>query len=147
MVPLHLDILLKFKIANLFGKIPVVQKNSKKINSIPYKNIIPDCKNHHNNLIGKIICHDFDFYYIPFIFIENYEQKKSGIAIYSNCDIEICPFCFGIQLDIEEQNKFYKMMKKKDMDASDASDTSNTITDDIYKLLKKYFCFELVKKK
>jgi hypothetical protein len=145
MISLHSDILLillQLKIAELFGKIPVIEKNN--INSIKYKYIVPDTKNHHNNLIGKVGYSrigytTFDFYYIPLDLIEKYEQKTIGIPICSH--ISICPFCFGIQLDSDDQNKYYKMMKKKDINKN----WDGNIDMAIYNLLKDKFCFELVK--
>ena len=137
MLPLHLNILLKVKIADLFGKVSVIEKNG--INTIPFKHILKKPKNHYNNLIGKVECHtnhNYNFYYIPLKCIENYEVKHSGIEIYSK--ISVCPFCFGIHLDIEEQYKYYKMMKNKE--------TSDTITDELYTLLKEHFCFDFIKK-
>ena len=137
MLPLHLDILLKIKIADLFGKVTVIEKNG--IHTIPFKHILIYTKNHNNNLIGKVECHtnhNYNFYYIPLKCIENYEVKHSGIEIYSQ--ISVCPFCFGIYLDSEEQYKYYKMMKKKE--------TSDTITDELYTLLKEHFCFDFIKK-
>ena len=132
MLPLNLNILLQLKIVELFGKIPVNEKNG--INKIPYKKIKLNTKNHHNNLMGKVECHKFIFYYIPIKYIEIYEQQNIGISICSH--ITICPFCFGIQLDIEEQYNYYTKMMNLDMN----------ITDDTYKLLKENFCFELIKK-
>ena len=142
MLPLHLDILLKVKIADLFGKVSVIEKNG--INTIPFKHILKKPKNHYNNLIGKVECHtnyNYNFYYIPNTCIENYELKHSGMEIVSQ--ISICPFCFGIHLDTEEQYKYYKMMKNKE--TSDISDTSDTITDELYTILKKHFCFDFIK--
>ena len=151
MVPLDLEILLKLKIAELFGKVSVIEKNN--INTINYKNIIPDIKNHHNNLIGKIVCSKFDFYYIPLKFIENYENNNIGIPICYN--INICPFCSGIILENEVQYKYYRLMKNKeivinpdanqDVDIDINIDITMLISDDIYKLLKTKYCFELVK--
>jgi hypothetical protein len=149
MLPLYLDILLKIKIAELFGKVSVIEKDG--IDTIQYKYIITNTKNHYNNLIGKVECntnHNFSFYYIPLKCIENYEVKNRSLEIYSQ--IEICPFCFGIYLDTEEQYKYYKMMKKKeqehDMSVDINLDTNlDTITDTIYTLLKENFCFEFIK--
>ena len=139
MLPLHLTILLKLKSAELFGKVSVIEKNG--IDTIPYKDIIINTKNHYNNLIGKVECNTtFRFYYIPLKCIENYEVKNSGMEIYSQ--IEICPFCFGIYLDSEEQYNYYKMMKKKEQEQDMNLDT---ITDAIYTLLKENFCFEFIK--
>jgi hypothetical protein len=154
MIPLHLEILLKLKIAELFGKVSVIENNNNNIhtiNTIQYKNIIPDTKNHHNNLIGKIICNKFNFYYIPLKFIENYEKNNIGIPICYT--INICPFCSGIILDNEVQSKYYKMIKKKELESVINKDTNQDvdidvtmiISDNIYKILKTNFCFELVK--
>ena len=141
MLPLHLNILLKIKIAELFGKVSVIEKYN--IDSIPFKNIIINTKNHHNNLIGKVECYNnLNFYYIPIKCIENYEIKDIGIDIYS--DLSICPFCSGIQLDIDEQYKYYKIMKKKDCE-NNANLTYN-LSNDIYILLQERFCFDLIKK-
>jgi len=140
MLPLYLDILLKLKIAELFGKVLVNEKNG--IDTIPYKDIITNTKNHYNNLIGKVECntnHNYSFYYIPLKCIENYEVKNSGMEIYSQ--IEICPFCFGIYLDSEEQYNYYKMMKHKET----GDIPSDTITDELYTLLKENFCFDFIK--
>ena len=143
MLPLHLNILLKLKIAELFGKVSVIEKDG--IDTIPYKDIIINTKNHYNNLIGKVECNtNFSFYYIPLKCIENYELKNSGVEIYSQ--IEICPFCFGIYLDSEEQYKYYKMMKNKEQEQDMNLDINlDTITDTIYTLLKENFCFEFIK--
>ena len=146
MLPLYLEILLKIKIAELFGKVSVIEKNG--IDTIPYKNIITNTKNHYNNLIGKVECKtdtNFSFYYIPIKCIENYEVKNSGMKIYSQ--IEICPFCFGIYLDTEEQYNYYKMMKKKaqKQDMNLDMNLDNTISDVLYTLLKEHFCFEFIK--
>ena len=152
MLPLYLDILVKIKIAYLFGKVSVIEKNG--IIAIPYKDINTNTKNHYNNLIGKVECNTntnnnkYMFYYIPLKNIENYELKNIGIEIYPN--ILVCPFCFGIHLDIEEQYKYYKMMKKKEQVKKDEKNMNinlnTTITDDMYKILKNHFCFELIKK-
>jgi hypothetical protein len=156
MLPLHLNILLKVRIAELFGKVSVIEKNS--IKTIPYKHIHINIKNHYNNLIGKVECHTntnkFMFYYIPLKTIENYEFKNSGVEIIS--EISICPFCFGIHLDSEEQYKYYKMIKKKEKEQDTNLDTNldpnldpnldTTIPDDIYKILKEHFCFDFIKK-
>ena len=148
MLPLHLDILLKVKIAELFGKVSVIEKNG--INTIPFKHILKKPNNHYNNLIGKVECytnHNYNFYYIPNTCIENYELKHSGMKIVS--EISICPFCFGIHLDTEEQYKYYKMMKRKeqdmtiDMNLDMTLDT--TITDELYTLLREHFCFDFIK--
>jgi hypothetical protein len=146
MLPLYLDILLKIKIAELFGKVSVIEKNG--IDTISFKNIHIYTKNHHNNLIGKVECNDYNnnnfmFYYIPLKCIENYEVKNSGIEIYSQ--LSVCPFCFGIHLDIEEQYNYYKMMKNKEM-IYFLGDGIDIISDELYKLLKEHFCFELIKK-
>ena len=147
MNPLYLEILLQLKTAEIFGNIPVIEKN--KINYVQYKNISIDTKNHHNNLIGKVVCKNFKFYYIPLKFIDNYDQSYIGIPICSN--IDICPFCFGIQLDIDKQYKYYKIMKeheyKEDHDSIIFNDISNDISNDIYKILKKKFCFEIINNK
>jgi hypothetical protein len=149
MIPEHLEILLKLKVAEVFGKVSVIEKNNKNITTIHYKNIIPDTSHHHNNLIGKIVCTKFDFYYIPLTYIDNYEQKKEGLSICHT--IDICPFCSGIILESELESKYYKMMKKKELvmnldnDPDIDLDSAMTISDDIYKVLKKYFCFELIK--
>ena len=135
MIPLYLDVLLKLKIVDIFGKIPVIKKNN--INFLQYKYIVTDTKNHNNNLIGKVGYNKYVFYYIHIELIEKYEKKDLGIPICSH--ISICPFCFGIQLDIDEQYKYYDMIKNKDTNESDMPDT-------IYNLLKDKFCFELVKK-
>ena len=58
----YLEYLLKIKISELFGTLPITIKNY--INFISFKNVIPDTKNHHNNLIGKVSCKKFIFYYI-----------------------------------------------------------------------------------
>jgi hypothetical protein len=151
MLPLYLDILLKIKSAKLFGKVSVIEKNG--IDTIPFKNIRINTKNHHNNLIGKVECNDYNecnnnnlnfrFYYIPLKFIDNYELKNIGIEIVSN--IAVCPFCFGIHLDSEEQYKYYKMIKKKEQ-RHNLGDDIDIISDELYKLLKEHFCFELIKK-
>ena len=146
MLPLHLNILLKLKIAELFGKVSVIEKDG--IDTIPYKDIIIYTKNHYNNLIGKVECntnHNYNFYYIPLKCIENYEVKTSGMEIYSQ--IEICPFCFGIYLDSEEQYKYYKMMKnkKQEQDMNLDINLETPITDTIYTLLKENFCFDFIK--
>ena len=164
MKSLHLEILLKLKIAKLFGKVPVNGKNNgkNKCNYVQYKDIIPDTKHHYNNLMGKIVCNNYDFYYVPLKFIENYEHNNIGISICSN--IEICPFCSGIILDSESQYKYYKMMQNKknieieieiytdtnidtNIDTNTNTDTnlSIIISDEIYKLLNTNFCFEIVK--
>jgi len=146
MLPLYLDILLKIKIINLFGKVSVIEKDG--IDTIPYKDIITNTKNHDNNLIGKVECntnHNYNFYYIPLNTIDNYELKNSGMEIYPQ--LSICPFCFGIYLDIEEQYKYYKMMRQKeekDMNLDMNLDT--TINDELYILLKEHFCFDFIKK-
>ena len=75
MLPLHLEILLKLKVAELFGNIPIINKDNN-INIIHYKNIIPDTKQHHNNLIGKIVCNKFDFYYSQIPYIVSYRCHK-----------------------------------------------------------------------
>lgn len=126
---LYLDYLLKLKIAELFGFLPVNIKNN--INSIPFKNIITNTKNHKNNLIGKVVCQNFMFYYIPLDLIEQYEQNTIGISICHH--INVCPFCFGIQLDSEEQLKLYKLINKD-------SDELNNMTI----LIKDKFCFDMV---
>ena len=144
MLPLHLNILLKLKIADLFGKVSVIEKDG--IDTIHYKDIITNTKNHDNNLIGKVECNiTFNFYYIPLKCIENYEVKNSGVEIYSQ--IEICPFCFGIYLDSEEQYKYYKMMKNKEkkQDMNLDINLETPITDTIYTLLKEHFCFDFIK--
>ena len=143
MLPLDLNILLKVKIATLFGKVPVVEKNG--ITHIPFKNININTKKHNNNLIGKVeynTNHNYNFYYIPNKYIENYEFKNIGIEIYS--DLSICPFCLGIYLDINEQYKYYKIIKKIEYENSDT--LSDNITDDIYILLQERFCFDFIKK-
>ncbi len=126
---LYLDYLLKLKIANLFGILPVNRTNG--INSIPFKNVITDTKNHKNNLIGKVVCQNFMFYYIPLHLIEQFEQHNIGIPICPH--INVCPFCFGIQLDSEEQLKLYKLINKD-------SDELNNMTI----LIKDKFCFDMV---
>ena len=126
MIPLYLEYLLKIKIAEIVGKLPVNTKNN--INTIQYKNILLDNKNHYNNLIGKVVLDNFNFYYVPINLIENYENNQIGIPICYH--IYICPFCFGIQLDIEEQMKLYKII---------------TLDSEINQLLKDKFCFEIVK--
>jgi hypothetical protein len=126
---LYLDYLLKLKIAELFGFLPVNIKNN--INSIPFKNIITNTKNHKNNLIGKVVCQNFMFYYIPLHLIDQYEQNNIGIPICHH--INVCPFCFGIQLDNEEQLKLYKLINKD-------SDELNNMTI----LIKDKFCFDMV---
>ena len=139
MIPLHLDILLKLQIANLFGKVSVIEKYG--MNTIPFKHIRVNSKKHNNNLIGKVECntnHNFNFYYIPLKCIEDYEFKNIGMELYSQ--ISVCPFCFGIHLDSVEQYKYYKMMKKKETNETD------TISDELYTLLKEHFCFEFIKK-
>lgn len=154
MLPLYLDILLKIKSAKLFGKVSVIEKNG--IDTIPFKNIHIYTKNHHNNLIGKVECNDYNdynecnnnnfnfrFYYIPLKFIDNYELKNIGIEIASN--IAVCPFCFGIHLDSEEQYKYYKMIKTKEQ-KPDLGDGIDIISDELYKLLKEHFCFDFIKK-
>jgi hypothetical protein len=154
MLPLYLDILLKIKSAELFGKVSVIEKNG--IDTIPYRNIRIYTKNHQNNLIGKVECNDYNdcndcnnnnikfrFYYIPLKFIDNYELKNIGIEIYPN--ISVCPFCFGIHLDSEEQYNYYKMIKKKEQ-KHDLCDDIDIISDELYTLLKEHFCFELIKK-
>jgi hypothetical protein len=149
MVPLHLEILLKLKIAELFGKVSVIDKHNKNITTIQYKNIIPDTTQHNNNLIGKIVCNRFDFYYIPLKFIENYENNSIGIPICYN--IDICPFCSGIILDNEVQYKYYKMIKNMELVINTDTnininiDNSIIISNNIYQILKTKFCFELVK--
>jgi hypothetical protein len=145
MIPVHLEILLKLKIAKYFGTIPIINKDDNNINTIHYKNIIPEPKQHHNNLMGKIVSNKFDFYYIPLKYIDNYEQKKEGLSICYN--IDICPFCSGIILESELESKYYKMMKKKElvMNLDTDSDSAITMSDEIYKVLKTKFCFELVK--
>ena len=65
------------------------------------------------------------------------------MEIYSH--ISLCPFCFGIHLDSEEQYKYYKMMKKKEH-AMKVDTITDTITDTIYTLLKEHFCFDFIKK-
>ena len=131
MLPLYLEYILKINIANKFGNIPVIEKNG--ITTLSYKNIIIDTKKHHNNLMGKVeICSPkFMFYYIPTKLIEKYDIHNIGIPICHN--ILICPFCFGIQLSIEEQNKLYTKLNNMEF------------TNDINILLRKNFCFELVK--
>jgi hypothetical protein len=144
MLPLYLEILLKLKIAERFGKVSVIEKNG--INTIPFKNILIYTKNHHNNLIGKVECNDNKsmFYYIPLNTIDNYELKNSGMEIYSQ--ISVCPFCFGIYLDTEEQYKYYKMMRQKEeKDTNLDTNLDTTITDELYTLLKEYFCFDFIK--
>ena len=126
---LYLDYLLKLKIANLFGILPVTKTNG--INGIPYKNVITDTKNHKNNLIGKVVCQNFMFYYIPLHLIEQYEQNNIGISICPH--INVCPFCFGIKLDSEEQLKLYKLIIK------DSEEIDNMTI-----LIKDKFCFDMV---
>lgn len=133
---LYLEYLLKIKISEIFG---ILQVNSKKyidgingINTIPFKNIITSTKNHHNNLFGKVVCRDFMFYYIPLNLIENYEQNNIGIPISHH--INVCPFCFGIQLDIEEQLKLYNMLN------------TNINNLELNNLIKDKYCFEMAKK-
>jgi hypothetical protein len=139
---LYLEYLLKIKIAEIFGILPV---NSKKyingINSIytiPFKNIIINTKNHHNNLVGKVVCRDFMFYYIALNLIENYEQNNIGIPISQH--INVCPFCFGIQLDIEEQLKLYNILKTN-LDNSELNAINS-----LNNLIKNKYCFEIAKK-
>jgi hypothetical protein len=127
---LYLEYLLKIKISEVFGVLPVNNKNS--INIIPFKNINTDTKNHNNNLFGKVVCRDFMFYYIPLNLIEKYEQSKIGIPI--SYHINVCPFCFGIQLDIEEQIKLYNILNK------------NLDNLELNTLIKDKYCFEIVKK-
>ena len=139
---LYLEYLLKIKIAEIFGILPV---NSKKyingingINSIPFKNIITKPKNHHNNLFGKVVCRDFMFYYIPLNLIENYENNNIGIPISHH--INVCPFCFGIQLDIEEQLKLYNMLN------TNINNSELNVINTLNNLIKDKYCFEMVKK-
>ena len=132
---LYLEYLLKLKIAELFGFVPVNSKNG--IKSIPFKNVITDTKNHNNNLVGKVVCQNFMFYYIPLHLIEQYEKNNIGIPICTH--INVCPFCFGIQLDCEEQLKLYKLINKD----SENSDELNNMTI----LIKDKFCFDMVKNK
>jgi len=130
---LYLEYLLKIKISEIFGNLPVNSKKYKNcIDIIPFKNIITDTKNHNNNLFGKVVCHDFLFYYIPLNIIEKYEQTNVGIPISYN--INVCPFCFGIQLDIEEQIKLYNILNK------------NLDNLELNTLIKDKYCFEIVKK-
>ena len=131
MLPLYLEYVLKINIANKFGNITVIEKNG--ITTLPYENIITNIKKHHNNLMGKVeICSPkFMFYYIPTKLIEKYETHSIGIPICHN--ISICPFCFGIQLSIEEQHKLYKQLNNM------------VFNDDINILIKEKYCFELIK--
>lgn len=149
MVPFHLEILLKLKIAEVFGTIPIINKDNTNIDTIYYKNILPEPKQHHNNLMGKIISNKCNFYYIPLTYIDNYEQKQEGLSICYT--IDICPFCSGIILESGDQSKYYKMMKKKELELTQDTnqdidlDITLSMSDDIYKVLKTKFCFELVK--
>ena len=131
MLPIHLQYILKINIANKYGTVPVIEKDG--IKTVPYKNIITNTKNHHNNLIGKIeiFSPKFMFFYIPTNFIEKYDKYSIGLPICYN--ISICPFCFGIQLPIEEQNILYKKLNIMDFN------------DDINTLIQDKFCFELIK--
>ena len=131
---LYLQYILKLKIAEIFGKIPVIKKNN--VNIIPYTHIIHDTQNHKNNLIGKVLSNNFGFYYIPLHIIENYEAKNIGISICSH--IDICPFCFGIHLDIEEQVKLYNILNNQEI--YDEPDINN-----LNKIIRDKYCFELVK--
>jgi hypothetical protein len=137
MLPIYLELLLKVKIAELFGKLHVNKNNINNINTIQYKNVLLDTKNHKNNLIGKILCNNFSFYYVPIKFIEKYENNGSGIPICYH--INICPFCFGIQLDIEEQLKIYDMLNNK----NEILDDNNN--DKMNMFIRSNFCFEMVK--
>jgi hypothetical protein len=136
---LYLEYLLKIKIAEIFGILPV---NSKKyingINTIPFKNIITNTKNHNNNLFGKVVCRDFMFYYIPLNLIENYENNNIGIPISHH--INVCPFCFGIQLDIEEQLKLYNMLN------TNINNSELNTLNNLNNLIKDKYCFEMAKK-
>jgi len=127
MFRLYLEFFLKIKISEMFGILPISINNS--INFIKFKNVISNSKIHHNNLIGKVSCYNFNFYYIPFELIENYEINKIGIPICD--DMYVCPFCFGIQLPLEEQIKLYYMFNKSeerkkssDSESSEKSESS-----------------------
>ena len=110
MFRLYLEFFLKIKISEMFGILPISINNS--INFIKFKNVISNSKIHHNNLIGKVSCYNFNFYYIPFELIENYEINKIGIPICN--DMYVCPFCFCIQLPLEEQIKLYNILNKSE---------------------------------
>jgi len=131
---LYLQYILKIKIAEIFGKISVIKKNN--INTISYKDIIHDTKNHNNNLIGKVLSNNFEFYYIPLKLIENYETNNIGVSICSH--IDICPFCFGIHLEIEEQLKLYNILNNQEIANEPEIKNMN-------KLIRDKYCFELVK--
>jgi len=134
----YLEYLLKIKISELFGTLPITIKNN--INFIAFKNVIPETKNHHNNLIGKVSCKKFIFYYIPLQVIENYENNAIGIPICN--DILVCPFCFGIQLPIEEQSKLYDMLNMNNLEG-DISNETNQIND-IQEYIRSKYCFEML---
>ena len=131
MLPSHLEYFLLQKIATIFGNIPIIEKNGMK--TVKYKNIICDINNHHNNLIGKVNCPNFEFYYLPITILENYDKNQVGINIYTN--IDICPFCFGIQLPLDEQIKLYGKFN-----AENSIENNN-----IYNFIKMHYCFELAK--
>ena len=127
----YFNYLLKIKIADLFGILPVCIKNN--ITLISFKSIVSDTKQHHNNLIGKVSCkNNFTFFYIPFELIENYEINKIGIPIYN--DIYVCPFCFGIQLSLDDQNKLYNILNN----VTPESDLEMNI------YLRSKFCLDLL---
>ena len=132
MLPLYLEYFLKLKIAEIFGNLPVNENNN--VKNIPYKKILIDTKNHNNNLIGKVVLNNFMFYYIPIKLLENYENNSIGIPICYH--IDICPFCFGIQLEIENQIKLYKLIK----DSEDSEEIKY-----MNSLIKNKFCFDMVK--
>ena len=145
MLPIYLELLLKVKIAELFGKLHVNKNNINNINTIQYKNILLDTKNHKNNLIGKILCNNFSFYYVPIKFIEKYENNGSGIPICYH--INICPFCFGIQLDIEEQLKIYDILNNKNeiLDDNYNYDDNDDNNNKMNMFIRSNFCFEIAK--
>ena len=76
---------------------------------------------------------------MPIKFIEKYENNGSGIPICYH--INICPFCFGIQLDIEEQLKIYDMLNNK----NEILDDNNNDNDKMNMFIRSNFCFEMVK--
>lgn len=133
----YFNYLLKIKKAEIFGTLPIHIKNY--TNFVSFKTVISNSKNHHNNLIGKVCFkNNFKFYYIPFELIENYEINKIGIPICN--DIYICPFCFGIQLSLEDQSKLYNLLNNIDNEINNNVEVNLEMN--IY--IRSKFCIDLL---